>query len=696
MMHDLMRPIMIFQCKNRLLASVVLVGVAFFMNRGGSRLEAEMAVQALTVNPHRFSEEMRYRRPADPSMGAWVRLFVVNQGEQAIELDGTDPMLVDGQRAEHWLQAGQWTWYDSPAMQATPVIQLPSQSLMVMEWNGARADWGVQRSIALAARAQDGTQLPLGSHGLKPSPVVFRAISFLGDGQDPLPHQIALHLENTTQVPRSLWQLRCWLPSQDPASRIFHLARQIDLKSLSSAELILEPGAIWSQTLEIGALPLGQVVIEARLRRAGQQASESIMARLRVRREQFDISAGWAGSEVDGRNTLTREPFLRVLRGLHLNTAQIGEVPGYTDLPELYDRYPLKRFHKLEDLARYGSDALLPQVHGVEFLGEPQYGGGKPVPPMEVHQALLPYRGGALPTTLTHSEERIWRLYAGLSDYPHYDAYRVVAPAADSWSAYDRWQGKSIRWGAPLETIGTMTRSLRDLYRPASIAYWSQGAHDGWSSRRRARSSPTPDELRMQAWQALANRITSLYWFNLSLESMLAFPDLLLPIQEVNRMALTLSPWLLEGVDTWHRRVEAEGRPQWDLSVVQTRDAALLFALNLDYGIDDQDNTFAFEQRSAQFTFPSLGTMQPGWQLFRLDRDGVKLVNPEWQAQAVTWEDQVAVEGVYIMGADPMLGLKLRQRWQSLLEHEQAHGVNRANESSVLASLQALLTPDLP
>jgi len=48
------------------------------------------------------------------------------------------------------------------------------------------------------------------------------------------------------------------------------------------------------------------------------------------------------------------------------------------------------------------------------------------------------------------------------------------------------------------------------------------------------------------------------------------------------------------------------------------------------------------------------------------------------------------------MGADPMLGLKLRQRWQSLLEHEQAHGVNRANESSVLASLQALLTPDLP
>ena len=114
------------------------------------------------------------------------------------------------------------------------------------------------------------------------------------------------------------------------------------------------------------------------------------------------------------------------------------------------------------------------------------------MPPQEVWAAFLPYEPTRLPTSVTHSEERIWRDYAGLSDYPHYDAYRVTAPSPDAWGLYDRWGGERIRWGAPLETIGDMTRSLRDLNRPRPIAYWSQGAHEGWDRYGgRARTSPT-------------------------------------------------------------------------------------------------------------------------------------------------------------------------------------------------------------
>jgi len=81
-----------------------------------------------------------------------------------------------------------------------------------------------------------------------------------------------------------------------------------------------------------------------------------------------------------------------------------------------------------------------------------------------------------------------------------------------------RWGGQTIRWGAPLETIGEMTRSLREISRPGPIAYWSQGAHAGWDRYGgRSRTSPTPDELRLQAYHALSSRITSLYWFNLAL-----------------------------------------------------------------------------------------------------------------------------------------------------------------------------------
>ncbi len=83
--------------------------------------------------------------------------------------------------------------------------------------------------------------------------------------------------------------------------------------------------------------------------------------------------------------------------------------------------------------------------------------------------------------------------------------------------------------GAPLETIGDMCRSLREISRPMPVAYWSQGPHDGWGGgfnlSGRKRRSPTPDELRAQAMHALATRITSLYWFNLSLKSLAKFPD---------------------------------------------------------------------------------------------------------------------------------------------------------------------------
>lgn len=75
-----------------------------------------------------------------------------------------------------------------------------------------------------------------------------------------------------------------------------------------------------------------------------------------------------------------------------------------------------------------------------------------------------------------------------------------------------------------------MTRSLRELNRPRPIACWSQGAHHDWNGYGgRNRGSPTPDELRLQSYHALANRITSLYWFNLSVRSLVAFPDLSSP-----------------------------------------------------------------------------------------------------------------------------------------------------------------------
>ena len=176
--------------------------------------------------------------------------------------------------------------------------------------------------------------------------------------------------------------------------------------------------------VETGPLPLTYALVQVDLLDPQQQQT-SLWAHVRIKREVFDISGGWVSTDLGKQNSLTAEPYLKTLKRMHINTAHIGEVSGYTDNAARYEQYPLKLFNRLTPVERFDRDEMLPRIHGVEFLGEPQYGGGRPVPPQEVWEAFRPYETTRLPTTVTHSEERIWRNYAGLSDYPHYDAYRV-------------------------------------------------------------------------------------------------------------------------------------------------------------------------------------------------------------------------------------------------------------------------------
>ena len=248
---------------------------------------------------------------------------------------------------------------------------------------------------------------------------------------------------------------------------------------------------------------------------------------------------------------------------------------------------------------------MLPNIHAVEFLGEPQYGGGTPVPPQEVWEALAPYAVTRLATTLTHSEERIWRDYAGLSDYPHYDAYRVTAPSPDAWRKYDRWKGERIGWGSPLETIGDMCRSLRKLNRPIPCAIWSQGPHNWSVYDQRQRTAPTPTEIRMQAYHAISTGITSLYWFNLSLKSLCSWRDTLEELVRIGRELRLIADFLLEGDAYEHKRlVDTNGGLDWDINSVCGPRAGLLFSLDLNYRPDLEERIFKFEPpRGAEWIF---------------------------------------------------------------------------------------------
>ena len=335
---------------------------------------------------------------------------------------------------------------------------------------------------------------------------------------------------------------------------------------------------------------------------------------------------------------------------------------------------------------------MLPRIHAAEFLGEPQYGGGRPVPPQEVWEKLQPYASTRLPTSITHSEERIWRDYAGLSDYPHYDAYRVTAPSADLWSKYDRWDGKTIRWGAPLETIGDMCRSLRELNRPMPCAYWSQGPHCGWEVYGgRKRTSPTPEEIRLQAYHALSTRITSLYWFNLSLKSLVSFRDLIGPITRVDREIRLMENLLLEGDAYEYRRELQAGRPSWDLASVTGPIGALLFANDLTYVPDPGEKVFKFAPRDGAFVFKLPAYLSRPAEVFRLDADGPHDVKFSAGAGRVTIQDRVHVAGIYVVAPTEGLRQRMQARQAELLRFEQSFEFDPAARDSDFEKLRQLL-----
>jgi hypothetical protein len=677
-------------------ALFLLLASCFLLGAGGLQLlhgaqGGKLELAGVTVTPHEIATALRYRRDPDPELGARVQLFLKNSTDRELSIPASLPVKFRGQAAADLLASGVWTWHDTPSAWPGTTLSLPPGALTVWTFNSRGSPWGVGTEASVEVAWPDGSAAARATVSIERPPVWISAVTFLGDGTDPVPRSLIFHVANRSSAPVRITGCKLWVPESNSTWRALRPGPDLALEHFP-ADGVIAPGDRGGARAAASGLPLSYVAVQVRLKAANGEES-SLWAHLRVKREQFDLSGGWVASGLGQSNTLHCVPYLKTLRRMHINTGQIQEVAGYTDNPALYDLCPLKYMNRFEPFERYDNDATLPRIHAVEFLGEPQYGGGRPVPPMEVWQALAPYQRTRLPTSVTHSEERIWRYYAGLSDYPHYDAYRVCAPAADAWSRYDRWGGRKISWGAPLETIGDLTRSLRELNRPAPIAYWSQGAHEGWDRMGgRQRTSPTQDELRSQAYHALAARITSLYWFNLSLKSLVKFPDLIEPITRVNREIRMLERFYLEGDAYHHQAIQQGGRPDWELSVIASPSGAVLFALDLDYQPDPEKKTFVFgPPRASRFVFPLPAYLRSPAEVLRVDADGVTTVDFRSTAQGVEISDRLACEGIYVVSRERGLGTQLEAKRQRLLAVETSMQFDPAGNSADLEQLRALL-----
>jgi hypothetical protein len=650
------------------------------------RLESGLEVMGMEVVPHQFSPNLRWRRAPDPELSARVTLFVHNPSDQP---QSVRSIRWSGKAADALVRDGDWSWHDP---ECATDFSMPPQSLRVLRWNGRRQTWGVgnNHQVEWQDASDRAETLPF---SIEAPQARIESVVFLNAQGALYPNRMIATVRNDTTVPIRLVSCRLWLPeSNDTFQTLYPQPVRNDLNPYP-ANGTVQPNEMAGVELEYERLPLTYTAIEINVEEVETKLRKSLWAYLKIRPASFDLSGGWIAKEVRGGQALAQDPYWKTLALMSINTGQIEEVGGYTDQPEIYSRYPIKRFNRLGDRARYDTESMLPTIHAVEFLGEPQYGGGRPVPPQEVFDKLAPYQPWKLPTTITLSEERTWRYYSGLSDYPHYDAYRVIAPAADAWSNYDRWNGESIRWGAPLETIGDMTRSLRMQSRPATIAYWSQGAHDGWGGvLSPRRGSPTPDELRSQAWHGLGNGIASLYWFNLSVKSLVKYPDLIGPIARVGREIHLLKEVLEQGTSYEYRRAQTGDALEWDLSSIATRDVALLVANDLAYDIDPTTRTFRFKRRSGEFAFRVPAWLEGPKFVFRVDADGTHDVEHDWSGKdTVTIRDEVQVVGIYVVTNEPQYRTRLDARYRDRMNFEKSLGFDPVNNIDDFRALRSLV-----
>ena len=643
------------------------------------------------VTPHQFSDEFKYSQPPDPELGALVRLVVRHRGDDGAAMQ---PQLrFNGEDAAALLASDEWAWYELPDNlgNADAPFTLTPGALSVFTFNARTAAWGVGTEVSLEITdlLTDTTEtvtLPIAV-----DPLRIRSITgFAADADGIIPERLVIHLSNDLDVPATVREVAVY-PETRSGSR-----QQATIETRPETGTV-KPGATMIVMAKTGPLPLTHGLVEVVFETA-DGARHSRWARMRFKADRFDISSGWmAIATPKGVVPVTRESFLKMLKRMHVNCFWGDHIAGYTDDtgPDgLYTRYPMRQKAYFEDIDTYNADEWVARIHGVDRLGEPQHVN---MPPMEVYNILKHYDAARYPTTLTLSDEKGWRYWAGIVDFPHYDAYRVSAPAMDNWRLYDCWD-RTVFWGAPLEGIGVMTRSLRELSEPLPIALWSQNVHEGWQDQfTRLRRSPTPDEILLQAYQGLANGIISLYWYSLQSNSTLMYRDGIDVTTRIGREIRLLEDLYLSGFATHHARVMGAQRPDLELNVISAPDAAILFAMDTSYKPDHDKRVFVFDgPRDIEAEYPLPQWLQSPEDVFRVDADGVYDVAWESTAAGVHIRGRIDCVGVYIAAKNPDERELRAQRLAALKAHEEAVNFDPAYNDDDFHTLMRDLGYDAP
>lgn len=143
---------------------------------------ATLSLAVIKVTPHLQSDEMRYRKKPDFSLGARTQLFIQNMSDSRLSLGPDADIRLRRRAPTELLDADTWAWYDFPDAWKDQPLTLAPKAVTVWTFNGTREEWGVGKSADVSIRLPESKST---WHVLLPQEWNSNLETFLGDGTIP-------------------------------------------------------------------------------------------------------------------------------------------------------------------------------------------------------------------------------------------------------------------------------------------------------------------------------------------------------------------------------------------------------------------------------------------------------------------------------------------------------------------------------
>ena len=636
---------------------------------GGSQLEAlSVEIVGVTVVPHHISYEIP---PFDGlTQGAYIRFFVKNTDQK---MNINPSLLFNGKSAEELIADGTVSYGDFPAMRSSVYISsvIPPGAVDCYLLNVMDSSFyndGIMVSIidTVAGKSKEEKIT------IERPDIYVNRIAFSSSTGSVYPDQFHFWMKNEKDEEVSINRIKMYPAGPSWKDHWWRDSILLDDMNWYGAVRSIPPHDVNGAMVKTGRLPFGESIIEFQITMNGMVNNLYYTVKPMV--IDFDIGMGWGDSYFES------ELFLKTIKSFHINTVN-GKAGNLYRNDEWADKYPMKRFH---DLSKYynSTDSIeLERIHGDERLGEPQVD-NKPAQP--IYELYCRFRHSGFPTTVSLTHEPGFNKFAGVVDLNHFDAYRVVAPHSDRWGQYDRYEEKNVRWGAPLETIGYYMRTLNRISYPNRVAAWAQAMSNGWSSISRV-DYPNPLEIRIQAYEAVANGATSLYWFTMGGDHMKNHRFSLSEIRDINREMETVGKLMAFTVPfSWENRFM-----DLDMNVIAGPDFAALFAIDLSYQVSDKNQFVSAGERYDTMRFQLPGYLFGSNAAVRIRHDGISQVQTEVVNGKAVITDTIKTTAMYILYDSLKINYAqiLMDQYDELLEKEAGYGFNPINNDNQWDSL---------